>query len=412
MKNDLDIYNTQRDFQASIDYVKASSISDTNKKIILDFKDYCIIHNMSLPRIIRYMVVIRRIAESLKVDFDKAAKQDIIRIVIEIQENARYSPWTKITYKKMLKRFYKWLKDTGDDYPEEVKWIKGNIKRSERRLPSNGDLLTEEDIMKLINAATHPRDRALIAALYESGARIGELASLQIENVVFDEHGIILNIMQGKTGARQVRMVSSVSYLATWYQCHPHKNNKKAPFWVNYGSYNNGQQMKYCGISRILKHLFERAGINKRFNPHTFRHSRATFMANHLTEFQMNQYFGWIQGSDMPSTYVHMSGRNIDASILELNGIKQPSVSNESRLKPLICPRCGTINAYDAKFCNNCAGILDGVAAAKLKEEETLRHSIRRSSDDMMNTLMKDPEFVAVFVDKIKALGLSSQIPC
>ena len=44
-------------------------------------------------------------------------------------------------------------------------------------------------------------------------------------------------------------------------------------------------------------------------------------MANHLTEFQMNQYFGWIQGSDMPSTYVHMSGKNVDEALLRMNGV-------------------------------------------------------------------------------------------
>ena len=46
----------------------------------------------------------------------------------------------------------------------------------------------------------------------------------------------------------------------------------------------------------------------------------------------MNQYFGWIQGSGMPATYVHMNGSNIDSSILELNGVKQTNSSKESSL--------------------------------------------------------------------------------
>jgi len=34
----------------------------------------------------------------------------------------------------------------------------------------------------------------------------------------------------------------------------------------------------------------------------------------------MCEYFGWIQGSDMPSTYVHLSGRDIDNAILRIHG--------------------------------------------------------------------------------------------
>ncbi len=35
----------------------------------------------------------------------------------------------------------------------------------------------------------------------------------------------------------------------------------------------------------------------------------------------MNLYFGRVQGSDMPSVYVHLSGRDVDDAILKANGI-------------------------------------------------------------------------------------------
>ena len=75
-------------------------------------------------------------------------------------------------------------------------------------------------------------------------------------------------------------------------------------------------------LVKVIKESFKGAGINKRVYPHLFRHSRATIMASHLTEFQMNQYFGWIQGSKMASTYVHLSGRDLDNALLEFNGME------------------------------------------------------------------------------------------
>jgi integrase/ribosomal protein L40E len=364
---------------------------------------------IGLPRQERYLGVLKQLAEILQVDYDKATIEDIRNVVRIIQENEKHSPWTKSTYKIMLKKFYKWLKGSEDTYPDEVRWIKARIKSNEIKLPANGDLLTEEEVKKLINTAEHPRDKAFVSVLYESGARIGEIASLQIGNVKFDEYGAIIHV-EGKTGARPIRILSSTPHLVTWMQNHPFKDNNNSPLWINVGTSNHNSAMKYAGIRTLLKRLFKKTNIQKRFNPHIFRHSRATFLADHLTEFQMNQYFGWIQGSRMPSTYIHMSGKRTDASILKLYGIETPEKTKESSLSPLICPKCTTINVHDAKFCNKCAGILDIKTAFELEEKKANEQKIRENSDQVMSLLTKDSEFLAMFMDKIKKLGIADKM--
>jgi integrase/recombinase XerD len=59
------------------------------------------------------------------------------------------------------------------------------------------ELLTEEAVKGLAEAAGNPRDRALVLVLYESGCRAGEILSLSIKNVQFDEYGAQL-IVSGK----------------------------------------------------------------------------------------------------------------------------------------------------------------------------------------------------------------------
>jgi len=71
--------------------------------------------------------------------------------------------------------FYRWLRKC--EHPEEVSWIRIKVK-SAPKLPE--ELLTVEEINKLVNAAEHVRDKAFILTLYESGCRIGELLALQI----------------------------------------------------------------------------------------------------------------------------------------------------------------------------------------------------------------------------------------
>jgi hypothetical protein len=35
----------------------------------------------------------------------------------------------------------------------------------------------------------------------------------------------------------------------------------------------------------------------------------------------MSYIFGWVQGSDMPSTYIHLSGREVDNALFKLYGL-------------------------------------------------------------------------------------------
>jgi len=72
----------------------------------------------------------------MKKDFDKVSEDDIKKVVAEIQES-NYSPWTKQTYKVIIRRFYKWhLKTPGKDFPDIVSWINIRISKSEMRLPT------------------------------------------------------------------------------------------------------------------------------------------------------------------------------------------------------------------------------------------------------------------------------------
>ncbi len=44
----------------------------------------------------------------------------------------------------------------------------------------------------MMNACMNSRDRAMIPLLYESGARIGEIGSMRVKDVSFDEYGAIV----------------------------------------------------------------------------------------------------------------------------------------------------------------------------------------------------------------------------
>ena len=275
-------------------------VSARNLELIHAFERALFSEGLSVRRIEKYLDTVRRLGEMLGVDFDDVTRQDIERVVYQIERSA-YSPWTKHDYKVALKRFYRWLKGGNAEYPEDVKWIKTTLKAQDALLPK--DLLTEEEVMRLVDGAHSARNKAFIITLYESGARIGELGSLCIKDVVFEERYTTL-MLKGKTGSRRVIVVAATPHLNVWIQNHPLREDPDAPLWVNMGTVNRYRAMSYPALAKVLKVTAEQVGLKKRVTPHRLRHSRATFLASKLTEAQMNQVFGWKQGSEMPSIYV------------------------------------------------------------------------------------------------------------
>ncbi len=342
------------------------------------------------------MQLMRLISVSIKKPLEKASRKDIQKFLAEIEQR-NYSEWTKHGYKVALKKFYKWL-DGGEEYPEQVSWIKATVKNNHKLLPE--ELLSEDDVIRLARTADHPRDRALIMTLYEGGFRIGELLGLQIKHVSFDSNGAQITVA-GKTGMRRVRVIASAPLLSDWIEVHPRKDDPAGPLWPGIGTLGRGDPIDYEAARMMLIRVAARAGIKKAINPHTFRHSRASYLANKLTEAQLKEMFGWTQSSEMAAVYVHLSGRDVDKALLKIHGLAgEDEKEEEEKLKIIKCPRCGEKNAPIAKFCLKCATPLNIKTAIDIDRA-------RSEADEMMNKLLEDPEVKNLLEQKIKQLKLA-----
>lgn len=381
--------------ESSIENIKKSSISERNKELIFQFKDECFATGLGKLRVLKYLYSTRKLAEWLNIDFDKATKANMKTLVAEI-ERSSYSENSKHDFEVAIKKFYKWMKGCENSYPEEVDWLKTTMKNSKIKIPE--DLIMENEVKDLVNAAECERDRAFVFLLYESGCRIGELLGLKLKNIQKDEYGFIL-IVKGKTGMRRVRIVSASPHLALWMNIHPKRDDPESDVWTSKNK--NMGKITYNRLRYILRGLKNKTGLKKAVNPHNFRHSRATYLANYLTESQMCEYFGWRQGSDMTSVYVHLSGRDVDGAILKTHGIiTNESEKEVSQLTPAYCPRCKEANPSSNQFCNKCGMTLDEKAAANLLQNEIER----QKADDIMDEVTEDQEVKDLLDRKIKAL--------
>jgi len=326
-----------------------------------------------------------KVANVLQVDLDKATKEDIERLVETIVSNENYSAWTKQVHKVIIKKLYKWIKQTGDTYPEEVNWINAKMSKSDAiKLKGAGVIITEEEVLILLKHCDSSRNRAIITMLWDTGMRVGELLNTQISSVDFDERGYGWIIVNGKTGQRRLRLIFSSPYLRSWLDDHPCKGNDEAPLWINYASNfkSKNQAIKYSAVSKMLKDVFKKAGVDKPANPHNWRHSRATYVSDHLSDSQMCSQFGWTKGSNMLQVYNH--SRDSSKAMEQMYGITEKDVKI-AEAKPQICTRCKEINETTLDYCKRCNTALK--MDVLLKENDSAK-----MSEQMQQAMVKQIE--------------------
>lgn len=387
----------------------------------------------------RLILTVAQLGELLGKDFDSATKEDIQG------ENGLLSKimhrWSNETTRRMsiqvLRQFYRWLYQS-EELPEVVRGIKLH-RKSMRRYPK--EIFTEEEVEKIISAAQTPLHRALVSTLYSTGCRIGELASLQVRDVLFQEDEVIIHVRESKTDERQVLLVdSSVVYLREWLTNHPLRNVdtpsvsvsnvrsvmtvrnaskntktppqnggfavrsvrnfKEAPLFVSTKSDHLGSPLTYPAIRKVLKTIMQRSQVNKPFNPHHWRHSRATHLAKHLNEAQLCKVMGWRIGSPMASIYVHLAGKDTHDALRNAYGKASAERLEINTLKQKVCQTCGHANSSVELVCRKCLrpfSLADRLSYKdRLKEMESqiegLKEAISHLVEEVHDSILSAPD--------------------
>ncbi|WP_214019818.1 tyrosine-type recombinase/integrase [Methanoculleus sp.] len=299
--------------------------------------------------------------------------KDVVREQLEdyvIERQRQCSPFTVQGDILEVKLFFRWL------IPGREKDLFKNIKikKPRRHLPVE-QLITREDITRLVDACDKPRDRALIMLMWDSGARIGELLNLNIGHVQFDRYGAVV-IVNGKTGMRRLRLISSVPDLQTWVNTHPLRADANAPLFVTSRRYGHEpRRMSIRTVENKLKYIARKLGMTKPIHPHAIRHARLTDLTRSsgkkqgLSEMELRLVAGWEKNSAMPEVYIHLSGADVERKLLENAGfIDDTPDPADTALEPRQCPRCKALNAHDALYCATCSMALVEEAARKVDE--------------------------------------------
>ena len=150
--------------------------------------------------------------------------------------------------------------------------------KAAKKLP---EILSREEVRKLIRASRSIRDKTMLSVAYGTGARVSEVVHLRISDI--DRAQGVIHIRNGK-GRKERRALLSPKLLKMleqyWLECRP----KDYLFpGIEGGAVNESV------LQRVCKDAALRAGISKRVYPHILRHSFATHLLEQGTDIRTVQ---------------------------------------------------------------------------------------------------------------------------
>ncbi|MCW4451416.1 site-specific tyrosine recombinase XerD [Kaistella sp. BT6-1-3] len=182
------------------------------------------------------------------------------------------------------------------------------------------DTLSFDDvnrIIKAINISTDlgRRNQCMIEVLYGCGLRVSELIDLKMSNINFKESYLKV---EGK--GDKARFVPLAAYTAELIKQYikeirsKYKINKKCEDILFLNS--RGSSMSRVIVFIIIKELTEKAGINKKISPHTFRHSFATHLLQNGADLRYIQEMLGHSSITTTEIYTHLKNEELRDVIL------------------------------------------------------------------------------------------------
>jgi integrase/recombinase XerD len=218
----------------------------------------------------------------------------------------------RFLYKKTLKR-----RDLAfDDLP---------FPKQPRTLPT---VLSQDEVTRLIEAATNRMHRMLLMLLYSTGMRRSEASLLKVSDI--DSQRMVIHIHRGK-GMRDrdvpltPKMLEALRDYWRW---------KKPRLSVPQQEERTRQRAAYLrqdGVN-VCRAAATRAGIHKKLGPHTLRHCFATHLLEGGADLRTIQLLMGHERLEDTTVDLHLSQRHLHAAI---NPLDQLTIRNmqEKRLE-------------------------------------------------------------------------------
>lgn len=287
---------------------------------IKDFENFLRFErNFSDNTLDAYLRDVRKLRDFAEVDMNDTGPlvityENIQEFLFHISKK-KFSERTQARWISSIKAFFKYLveDEAREDNPATL--LEGP--KLGLYLP---DTLSFDDVNRIIEAINIStdlgrRNHCMIEVLYGCGLRVSELIDLKMSNINFKESYLKV---EGK--GDKVRFVPLAAYTAELIKQYikeirsKYKINKKCEDILFLNS--RGSSMSRVIVFIIIKELTEKAGINKKISPHTFRHSFATHLLQNGADLRYIQEMLGHSSITTTEIYTHLKNEELRDVIL------------------------------------------------------------------------------------------------
>lgn len=249
-------------------------------------------------------------------DPKEISEEEIIAFVLKTVKEHNYATKTQNQIINAIKFYYE--KVLGQK--KHMYWIPRP--RKETKLPV---VASEEEVIRLFVASDNLKHQCIMALLYSSGLRRGELINLLIKDINFDRRQIFVRGGKGKKDRTTVLSDRMVNALIRYFDMY------KPVKWVFEGP--NGKQYTGESVGAIVKHAAAKAGIKTKMSPHVLRHSFATHLMDKGTDTRYIQELLGHASLETTAIYAHVSTRDLQKIKSPLDRIFDEKALRNKRLE-------------------------------------------------------------------------------
>ncbi len=156
------------------------------------------------------------------------------------------------------------------------------------------EILTVEEVKKMIASANNIKHKLILKILYGCGLRVSELVNLKKQDVNFLEGLIHVKLGKGKKD-RFIKIPESMKEELKSF-CMLNENEILFPS-------NRNSKLTTAAIQAIVDYAGKKAGIKKEIYPHLLRHSFATHLLENGTDLRIIQKL--LGHSDIKTTQIY-----------------------------------------------------------------------------------------------------------
>ena len=252
----------------------------------------------------RYMDQLRLMMKCMQKPLKDIDSKDILYYLASYQKQRGIANSTLDGMRRCISAFYSWAEFAGYIEKSPARRIK-QIKFQVTKEPA----LTSGQIEKAMINCKSTRDKAIISFMYETGARVSEVAGVQLSDIDFNEHTVILH---GKGGKDRISMFTdkSAMYLEEYL------TNRDLSVNALFESKNKGSALSAAGIRSMIHDVGVRSGIT-RLHPHRFRVSRITHLVDRGMPLQDVQELAGHTSINTTRSYYRNTLENVKHSYLK-----------------------------------------------------------------------------------------------